>query len=85
MDDHFGNDKTIKLLKQRYFWQSLKTNVNKYIWGCEAFQKGKEGHQSIGLYMPLLAKYDLGIYLNGFHDGITMNNKKKIWNYGCSW
>ncbi|RVW26657.1 RNA-directed DNA polymerase-like [Vitis vinifera] len=42
MGGHFGRDKTIALVEDRFFWPSLKKDVWKVIKQCRACQVGKE-------------------------------------------
>jgi hypothetical protein len=50
---HFGRDKTEALVKQRYFWPSLKRDVARFVQRCLVCQKAKGGVQNTGLYQPL--------------------------------
>ncbi|RVW14689.1 Transposon Ty3-I Gag-Pol polyprotein [Vitis vinifera] len=52
MGGHFGRDKTIALVEDRFFWPSLKKNVWKVIKQCRACQVGKGSKQNTGLYTP---------------------------------
>ncbi|RVW69973.1 Transposon Ty3-I Gag-Pol polyprotein [Vitis vinifera] len=51
--EHFGRDKTIVLVEDRFFWPSLKKDVWKVIKQCRACQVGKGSKQNTGLYTPL--------------------------------
>ena len=53
MDGHFGQDKTIALVEDHFFWPSLKKDVWKVIKQCRAFQVGKGSKRNTGLYTPL--------------------------------
>ncbi|RVW54072.1 Transposon Ty3-I Gag-Pol polyprotein [Vitis vinifera] len=53
MGGHFGRDKTIALVEDRFFWPSLKKDVWKVIKQCRACQVGKGSKQNTGLYTPL--------------------------------
>ena len=53
MGGHFGRDKTIALVEDRFFWPSLKKDVWKVIKQCRACQVGKCSKQNTGLYTPL--------------------------------
>nr|CAN72140.1 hypothetical protein VITISV_017107 [Vitis vinifera] len=53
MDGHFGQDKTIALVEDHFFWPSLKKDVWKVIKQCRACQVGKGSKRNTGLYTPL--------------------------------
>ncbi|RVW25828.1 Transposon Ty3-G Gag-Pol polyprotein [Vitis vinifera] len=48
MGGHFGRDKTIALVEDRFFWPSLKKDVWKVIKQCRACQVGKGSKQNTG-------------------------------------
>lgn len=50
---HFGMDKTLQLLSDRYYWPQLRKDVNKYIKHCFTCQTAKGHKQNTGLYTPL--------------------------------
>ena len=50
---HFGFDKTITLVKERYFWPSMNKYVRKIVEGCRIYQLDKGKSQNRGLYTPL--------------------------------
>eukprot|EP01018_Ginkgo_biloba_P014349 Gb_07058 [translate_table: standard] len=50
---HFGRNKTIALVEDRYFWPGLKKQVSKFIEHCRICQTAKGGSQNVGLYHPL--------------------------------
>jgi len=50
---HFGRDKTISLVEDRFFWPSLKKDVAMVIQRCRVCQLAKGQRQNFGLYTPL--------------------------------
>ncbi|CAL2236680.1 unnamed protein product [Prunus armeniaca] len=51
---HFGKDKTIALVEDRFYWLSLKRDVAHLISQCCTCQLAKARKRNIGLYTPLL-------------------------------
>jgi hypothetical protein len=50
---HFGIEKTVALLQQRFYWTKLRQDVNKYIRSCTACVISKPASKKQGLYNPL--------------------------------
>ena len=51
---HFGRDKTLRAVKNRFFWDGLSTMVDEYVATCDACQRNKPSQQTTpGLLMPL--------------------------------
>uniref|UniRef100_A0A2N9HUX4 Reverse transcriptase n=1 Tax=Fagus sylvatica TaxID=28930 RepID=A0A2N9HUX4_FAGSY len=50
---HFGRDKTLALLQQRYYWPSMTKEVAKFVAGCTICQTSKGAATNAGLYLPL--------------------------------
>lgn len=50
---HFGRDKTIFIVEDRFFWPSLKRDVARIVQQCRTCQTAKGRKQSPGPYMPL--------------------------------
>eukprot|EP01018_Ginkgo_biloba_P033322 Gb_18633 [translate_table: standard] len=50
---HFGRDKTITLVKDRYYWPGLRKRVAKFVAQCKIYQVSKGTSQNTGLYNPL--------------------------------
>ena len=49
---HFGRDKTIVMLQQRYLWPSLQKEVSKFVERCQVCQMSKGTTTNAGLYLP---------------------------------
>eukprot|EP01018_Ginkgo_biloba_P003628 Gb_16318 [translate_table: standard] len=47
---HFGRDKIMALVEEKYFWPRLKKQVAKFIEQCQIYQVSKGVVQNIGLY-----------------------------------
>ena len=50
---HFRKDKTIALVKDRFYWPSLKSNVSRIVAQCRTCQSAKAKKQNTSLYTPL--------------------------------
>ncbi|XP_026383813.1 uncharacterized protein K02A2.6-like [Papaver somniferum] len=50
---HFGREKTIALVEERYFLPSLKRDIQRYIQKCMVSQQSKGNIQNTCLYTPL--------------------------------
>ncbi|XP_057983708.1 uncharacterized protein LOC131168360 [Malania oleifera] len=50
---HFGRDKTIAMVEDRFFWPSLKRDIAKVVSQCGTCQSAKGRKHNIGLYTPL--------------------------------
>ncbi|KAK8918413.1 hypothetical protein KSP39_PZI022006 [Platanthera zijinensis] len=50
---HFGRDKTIALVEDKFFWPGLKPMVNKVVGSCRVCQLAKGNKTNAGLYTPL--------------------------------
>ena len=53
--EHFGINKTIKLVSQKYYWSSLEKDIETYVWGCNVGLTSKAiHHNSYGDLQSLL-------------------------------
>ncbi|KAF7844110.1 putative mitochondrial protein [Senna tora] len=50
---HFGRDKTIAIVEDRFCWPSLKCDVARVLSQCRTCQTSKAKKQNTGLYTPL--------------------------------
>jgi hypothetical protein len=51
---HFGRDKTLAAVKQRFEWDGMASDVERYVATCDACQRNKPSQQlTPGLLMPL--------------------------------
>lgn len=50
---HFGRDKTMALVQERYYWPKMMRDVERYVSRCMTYQQAKGGKQNSGLYQPL--------------------------------
>ena len=50
---HFGRDKTIALVEDRFYWPSLKRDVARIVAQCRTCRIAKAKKQNTGLYTPL--------------------------------
>ena len=50
---HFGRDKTLAMVVDRYYWPKMQRDVEKFVRRCPACLFGKGNAQNTGLYIPL--------------------------------
>ncbi|PKU81761.1 RNA-directed DNA polymerase [Dendrobium catenatum] len=53
MSGHFGRDKTLTLLKERFHWPSMQRDVLRYVQSCQVCKRAKTSLTNAGLYSPL--------------------------------
>lgn len=53
MAGHFGKDKTLSLIADKYYWSMMKKGITKYVARCRICQVAKGHSQNTGLYMSL--------------------------------
>ena len=51
---HFGRDRTLELLRIRWFWTGMATQVNKFVKSCNVCQRTKPSKPSLVLPQPIL-------------------------------
>ena len=52
-EGHVGRDRTLQLVKDSYFWPTIRREVEKYVERCHVCQVSKGKATNAGLYMPL--------------------------------
>lgn len=58
---HRGKDKTIELVKRRFYWRAMDAQIEKYVVTCDACQRNKPSQQApMGLLMPLPLPQSVG-------------------------
>ena len=50
---HVGIDKTLSLLKDKYYWPQMYKDVQNFVKSCRVCQVTKGVSQNIGLYTPI--------------------------------
>ena len=50
---HFGKDKMLALIEDKYYWSKMKKDITKYVAQCTIFQMAKGHSHNTRLYMPL--------------------------------
>ena len=55
---HFGRDKTIALVEDRFYWLSMKKDVARIVAHCRTCQLDKAKKQNTCLYTPLLVPHE---------------------------
>ncbi|KAK8936663.1 hypothetical protein KSP39_PZI012026 [Platanthera zijinensis] len=53
LSGHFGRDKTITLVEEKFYWPKLKAMVGRVVSSCRTCQVSKGGKTNVGLYTPL--------------------------------
>lgn len=53
MAGHFGKDKIIALVADKYYWPKMKRDITRFVEKCQICQVAKGHSQNTGLYMPL--------------------------------
>ena len=51
---HFGIDKTLSLLKEKYYWPQMYKDVQKFVKSCGVCQVTKRVSQNTSLYTPIV-------------------------------
>ena len=55
---HFGRDKTIALVEDKFYWPSLKKDFARIVAQCRTCQLAKAKKQNTGLYTPLSVPHE---------------------------
>ena len=50
---HFGIDKILSFLKDKYYWPQIYKDVQNFVKSCGVFQFAKEVSQNTSLYIPI--------------------------------
>ncbi|PKU68398.1 RNA-directed DNA polymerase [Dendrobium catenatum] len=50
---HFGRDKTLALVKEKFYWPAMPKDVGRYVKGCRICRQAKTTGTNAGLYLPL--------------------------------
>ncbi|KAK8944242.1 hypothetical protein KSP39_PZI007782 [Platanthera zijinensis] len=53
LSGHFGRDKTITLVEDKFYWPKLKVMVGQVVSSCRTYQVSKGSKTNVGLYTPL--------------------------------
>ena len=56
---HFGRDKTIVAVGERFYWPHIRRDVTRFVQRCYVCQTCKGQSQNIRLYTPLLVPNDI--------------------------
>ena len=79
---HFGQDKTIELVRWNFWWPRMDFHIKKYIQACPACQRDKtRRHRRYGLLSPLELPYApwQSIALDFITDLPRSNNCTELW------
>ena len=52
-EGHVGRDRTLQLIRDSYFWPSMRKEVKRFVERCRICQLSKGKATNVGLYMPL--------------------------------
>jgi hypothetical protein len=61
---HFGKDKTLALIEDKYYWSKMKKDIIRYVARCRICQMAIGHSQKTGLYMSLSVPTSPWIYLS---------------------
>ena len=59
---HFGIDKTLSLLKEKYYWPQMFKDVQKFVKSCGVCQVAKGVSQNTSLYTPITIPENFVLY-----------------------
>ena len=79
---HFGQDKTIELVRRNFWWPRMDSHIEKYIQACHDCQRDKyRRHRSYGLLSPLELPYApwQWIAMDFITDLPRSNNCTELW------
>ena len=51
---HFGRDRTLELIKRKWYWPGLAAQVEQYVKSCNVCQKSKSSKPSLAVPQPIL-------------------------------
>ena len=54
MSGHFGRDRTLDLLKRKWYWRGMAKDVEEYVQSCDKCQKTKSGRSVLPALQPIV-------------------------------
>ena len=54
MSGHFGRDRTLDLLKRKWYWRGMSKDVEEYVQSCDRCQKIKSGRNILPALQPIV-------------------------------
>jgi Integrase zinc binding domain len=77
--DHFGAEKTLHLIREKFFWPGMSKDIKLFVKRCQIYQNAKGTDTNQGLYIPLSIStapwQDISI---DFVVGLPITRKKMI-------
>ena len=75
MSGHFGRDRTLDLLKRKWYWRGMAKDVEEYVQSCDKCQKVKSGRSILPALQPIVPSRPWAIvtldFVGSFHPAVN--------------